>query len=212
MAPYSFCGEIQNNWDNPLVQIAHAGREEMCGEWTAPWYPWQVPGAGRVGRGERAQWACESGGIPAGPTGWILWAAMVDVVIGSRARVDPHIEYVLVTWRVAGTAGDAPEIASAAFRTDPRKPSSDPRTPELEIVGALLLDEGDVSGMAAAELEVPNTRTIPLSSLVANSAQGTRVHAHFTVRRTGAREVSRHDIGGQFGTVPQSIAGFMRSR
>jgi hypothetical protein len=142
MAAVAFFGVMQNEWDNPLVHLAHSSETVMNGNWTAPWNPCRVWGAGQLNRGDRGEWGSESDGMLTGTSGWSLWGVMVDVILGSPIPVDSHFEFVLVSWSVPATEDGDLEIRFAVFRSDPREPISDTQPPELEIVGSLLLDDG----------------------------------------------------------------------
>ena len=67
MAVREFHGRILNKWENPVIRT-NDGIED--GQWQGPFFPSEVPGAGRIETSHEGEWRSESDGLARGTAGW----------------------------------------------------------------------------------------------------------------------------------------------
>jgi hypothetical protein len=148
MAAREFHGIIYNTWDNSLYRVA-----DDCdsGQWQDPWYPSEIPGAGKIDPQQSGEWRSESDGFMTGTSGWARWGVSVlEISEGVE-----HFEYVQVNWSIPfnQVLSDV-NITCVVSRNDPDSKDNftrpDPRPPILALIpwhrtadGTLALPTGE---------------------------------------------------------------------
>jgi hypothetical protein len=177
MAFREYHGIIQNLWDNPLFR---SGDGVDPGQWQDPWYPSQVPGAGRIEPSQQGEWRSESDRALQGTSGWARWAVKV---------VDPfdtapvHDEWIQVNWDVpfVGT----PSRTWGTSRNDPDSTDAfatvDTHPPTLEIVPTKV-NNNDIPNTGFAQ-QTLYFAGLPLSWLVHFIPSVSELDVNFIVRR-----------------------------
>lgn len=183
MPAREFQGSIHNDWDNPLVYSAN---DVDNGDWQDPWYPSEVPGAGRIEPSNEGEWRSESTFPLTGTSGWARWAVRVVDVFETPTE---HFEWVQVNWSVPFLQKGPPNVTCGVFRSDPAPsdsftPPVDDRPSDLEIV-MVRYNGSDISNLPQV---VTGWATIPVSFFADPLFHEIAlVRVDFVVRRRGTQ-------------------------
>lgn len=210
MAAREFHGVINNHSDNPLVWV---GDGLDHGDWTAPWYPSKVPGAGRIAPGGEGKWRSESAGFLTGTAGWALWSIKVVELRGFENRPVDHVEYVRVSWSIPWVEDDTFDVKWAVFPWDPRSPGNDDREAVLELAPILRSEVGNESALAQAAQIAPYVLSLPIGWFFGNPQFPTHPRCQWTLQK---RPIGRQSSPLTFPTnLPSDemlLAGAFRQR
>lgn len=157
MAAREFHGILHNRCDSNL-----ASHDQLCdsGQWQAPWYPYQRPGAGFIHADEQGEWRSESAAVVAtGTSGWVQW------VIGVKTFNEPdHTELVQVNWAIPFLG--APDVTCATTRFDPDGGFEVQGPPVLVIKPVSYGEVGQAPALAQAATIAPYVFALPWSFAV----------------------------------------------
>lgn len=184
MAVREFQGVIHNLWDDPVIRTAD---DVDGGQWQEPWFPSQIPGAGRIEMSHEGEWRSESDGIATGTSGWARWAARVVDPFEAPAE---HFEWFQVSWSLPFLG--KPDLTWGTSRNDPASSeaftTADTRPPTLEIVPTKINND-DIPNDTATQVAA-YFFTLPASWLVHLIPSIAKIRASFVVRRRAGTQTS----------------------
>lgn len=184
MAVREFRGIIHNLWEDPVTRTAD---EVDGGQWQEPFFPSQVPGAGRIEMSHEGEWRSESDGIATGTSGWARWGARVVDPFETPAE---HFEFFQVNWSVPFLG--KPDLTWGVSRNDPASAEAftavDKRPPTLEIVPTTM-NEDDIPNDTATQLAL-YFFTLPASWFVHLIPSISQIRVRFVVRRRAGTQSS----------------------
>lgn len=184
MAVREFHGTILNKWENPVIRT-NDGIED--GQWQGPFFPSEVPGAGRIETSHEGEWRSESDGLARGTAGWARWAARVEAF----TEVPPeHFEWIQVNWNLPFLG--KPDLTWSVSRIDPESGDDfsvvDKRPPILEIVPTKINDD-DIPHDTALQV-AEYFFTLPVSWFVHLIPSISQITVSFVVRQRAGTQSS----------------------